>query len=176
MAVNQLHASGAERRQQLLCELQSAREPISGHELAEQLGVSRQIIVQDFAILRAAGHNILSTPRGYTLPAAPANVRAVIASRHDRAHTAQELRLLVDHGIRVVDVIVEHPVYGELRGPLMIASREDVRGFEERVLDAHVALLSELSDGLHLHTVEAPSEERLDKARQALRIAGFLVE
>ncbi|HEU0167423.1 MAG TPA: transcription repressor NadR, partial [Chloroflexota bacterium] len=150
--------------------------PVSGHELAEQLGVSRQIIVQDFAILRATGHNILSTPRGYILPAAPANVRAVIASRHDRAHTAHELRLLVDHGIRVVDVIVEHPVYGELRGPLMIASREDVREFEERVLDGHVALLSELSDGLHLHTVEAPSEERLEKAREALRERGFLVE
>jgi len=83
---------------------------------------------------------------------------------------------LVDHGIRVVDVIVEHPVYGELRGPLMITSREDVREFEERVLNAHVALLSELSDGLHLHTVEAPSEERLDRARDALRAAGFLVE
>ena len=176
MAVNQAHAAGTDRRQQLLDILNCAGQPVSGHELAERLGVSRQIIVQDCAILRAAGRNVLATPRGYLLPGLPANVRAVIASRHDRARTAQELRTMVDHGLRVIDVIVEHPLYGELRGPLMIASREDVREFEERVLDGHVALLSELSDGLHLHTVEAPSEERLDRARQALREQGFLVE
>jgi len=39
-----------------------------------------------------------------------------------------------------------------------------------------VALLSELSGGVHLHTVEAPTEDRLDRARQALRESGFLVE
>jgi uncharacterized protein len=84
--------------------------------------------------------------------------------------------VMVDHGLRVVDVIVEHPVYGELRGSLMMASRADVREFAGRVESGEVALLSELSGGVHLHTVEAPSQERLDRARQALRERGFLVE
>ena len=83
---------------------------------------------------------------------------------------------MVDHGLKVVDVIVEHPVYGELRGTLMLTSRADVREFAERVDSGEVALLSELSGGVHLHTVEAPSQDRLERARRALHQRGFLVD
>src|SRR5947209_1309616 len=127
MAINQTHAAGVERRDKLMCMLRQSIEPISGNELAEALCVSRQIVVQDCAILRAAGQDVIATPRGYTVPPEPANIRAVIASRHDRDRTGVELRTMVDHGLKVIDVIVEHPLYGELRGPLMISSREDVR-------------------------------------------------
>jgi uncharacterized protein len=165
------------RRAQLLDILSRAAGPVSGHALAQRLGVSRQVIVQDCALLRAAGHEVMATPRGYVLPLhREPGVRAVLASRHDREHTEDELTVMVDHGLRVVDVIVEHPVYGELRGSLMMASRADVREFAGRVESGEVALLSELSGGVHLHTVEAPSQERLDRARQALRERGFLVE
>lgn len=164
------------RRAQLLDILGLARSPISGHELAERLGVSRQVIVQDCALLRAAGHDVIATPRGYLLPRREASVRAVLASRHSREHTEDELTLMVDHGLKVVDVIVEHPVYGELRGSLMMTSRADVRDFTRQVDSGKVALLSELSGGMHLHTVEAPNQERLDHAREALRERGFLME
>ena len=164
------------RRAQLLDILGRADVPISGHELAERLGVSRQVIVQDCALLRASGHEVMATPRGYVLPRREAGVRAVLASRHDREQTEDELTVMVDHGLKVVDVIVEHPVYGELRGTLMMTSRADVREFAGRVASGEVALLSELSGGVHLHTVEAPSVERLEGARQALRERGFLVE
>jgi uncharacterized protein len=164
------------RRAQLLEILAEANGPVSGHALAERLGVSRQIIVQDCALLRAGGHEVIATPRGYVLPRQEPRLRAVLASRHDRQHTEDELTLLVDHGLKVVDVIVEHPVYGELRGSLMMSSRADVREFAQRVESGEVALLSELSGGVHLHTVEAPSAERLDRAREALRRRGFLVE
>jgi len=166
----------APRREQLLGILRQASNPISGHELADRLGVSRQVIVQDCALLRAAGHDVVATPRGYVLPHREPCVRAVLATRHDRHHTEDELTIMVDHGLKVLDVIVEHPVYGELRGSLMMASRADVREFAQRVDSGEVALLSELSGGVHLHTVEAPSEDRLDRARQALRESGFLVE
>lgn len=156
--------------------LAQADGPISGHLLAERLGVSRQVIVQDCALLRASGHQVIATPRGYLLPRQEPAVRAVLASRHDRAHTEEELTVMVDHGLKVVDVIVDHPVYGELRGSLMMTSRADVREFAQRVDSGEVSLLSELSGGVHLHTVEAPSRERLDGARQALRERGFLVE
>lgn len=138
--------------------------------------MSRQVIVQDCALLRASGHEVVATPRGYVLPRRDAGVRAILASRHDRAHTEDELTVMVDYGLRVIDVIVEHPVYGELRGSLMMTSRADVREFAGRVKSGEVALLSELSGGVHLHTVEAPSQDRLDRARQALRDRGFLVE
>lgn len=168
--------AGAVRRQRLLELLRETDAPLCGHELAERLGVSRQVIVQDCALLRAAGHELLATPRGYLLPARAASIRAVIPSRHDRDRTADELSIMVDHGLKVLDVIVEHPVYGELRGSLMMTSRADVTEFAERVQSGEVALLSELSGGVHLHTVEAPSQERLDHARAVLRERGYLVE
>ncbi|HEX6512418.1 MAG TPA: transcription repressor NadR [Chloroflexota bacterium] len=170
-------AVGAARREHLLAILEAAAaQPVSGHELAERLGVSRQVIVQDCALLRAAGQEVMATPRGYVLPRREPGVRAVLASHHDRHHTEDELTILVDHGLKVLDVIVEHPVYGELRGSLMMTSRADVQEFSQRVASGEVALLSELSGGVHLHTVEAPSQERLDRARQALRERGFLAE
>lgn len=173
---DELRASGVDRRRRLVDLLREAGRPVSGHDLAERLQVSRQVVVQDCALLRAAGQPIVGTPRGYLLPAAMSGIRAVLATRHDRDHTDEELNILVDHGLRVLDVVVDHPLYGELRGSLMMASREDVREFQRRVLAGEVALLSQLSGGVHLHTVEAPSEQRLAAARQALRQRGFLVE
>lgn len=58
---------GKERREKILEMLETAEEPISGGELAKKLSVSRQVIVQDIALLRAVNKNILSTARGYLL-------------------------------------------------------------------------------------------------------------
>lgn len=168
--------AGAIRRERLLNLLREASAPVSGHDLASRLGVSRQVIVQDCALLRAAGHEVMATPRGYVLPGRQSTLQAVIASRHDREHTADELTIMVDHGLKVLDVIVEHPLYGELRGSLMMASRADVGEFADRVSSGEVSLLSELSGGVHLHTVEAPNEERLNHALEALRQHGYLVD
>src|SRR3954470_13327373 len=112
--------TGDRRREQLLRRLQDAGEPVAGGELASWLGVSRQVVVQDIAILRAAGAPILATSRGYLLPdsAACPLPRATLACRHTVEQTCDELYLIVDHGIRVVDVVIDHPLYGELRGNL----------------------------------------------------------
>ncbi len=169
--------SAEERRQRLLELLASSPRPITGARLAGQLGVSRQVIVQDVAILRAAGHEIFASPRGYFLyRTTPSTRRTVVAVRHTPAQTEDELLALVDAGVEVVDVIVEHPIYGELRGMLHIASRADVAQFMEHLQATGAHLLSELTDGLHLHTLEARTPEALERAREALRARGYLLE
>lgn len=150
---------------------------MTGTELASRFDVSRQVIVQDMAVLRAAGQEILASPQGYYLYRhTPENYRAIVAVRHTPAQTEDELTILVDVGVEVVDVIVEHPIYGEQRGLLHIASREDVWRFMKRWQESGARLLSELTDGLHLHTLEARRPEQLIRAREVLRERGYLVE
>ncbi len=168
---------GEIRRDLTLKLLQRGREPVTGAELAKRLGVSRQVVVQDIAILRAAGSEVVATPRGYLMlrPAGPAQ-RAMLACRHNRAETEAELTILVDHGLRVVDVIVEHPLYGDLRGLLMLESRADVSEFIARLERSGAGLLSALTGGVHLHTVEATRVEAIEHARDDLRKRGILLE
>lgn len=170
-------APSGTRRQRLL-ELLRAGGPRRGAELARELGVSRQVVVNDVAILRAEGQPIVGTPRGYLLldRDRPGGPRAVLACRHDRRGTRKELQVLVDHGLTVLDVSVEHPLYGELRGNLMISSREDVERFLRDMRRGRTELLSSLTGGVHLHTVLAPSADAMERARSALREAGILLE
>jgi len=169
--------SGHERRQAILELLAVHGGAITGTELAKRFQVSRQSIVQDMAILRAGGSQILSTPQGYLLPKTKRSVhQVVLASRHTFEETAAELNTLVDLGVKVLDVIVEHPLYGELRGLLMLESRADVKEFIERVEESGAKLLSSLTGGVHLHTVEASRPELIEKAKEGLRDRGFLLE
>lgn len=151
---------------------------MTGAELAHRFGVSRQIIVQDIAILRASGEQVLATPQGYLIPKAEQRpvVCAVVACRHLREQIEEEIGLVVDRGGMVRDVIVEHPVYGEMRGNLMIASRRDLNLFLEKLGKTDARPLSHLTDGVHLHTIEAPSEDILEEIITALCDAGFLVK
>lgn len=172
-----LHGASARRRRALIARLRRATHPVAGAELAAELGVSRQAVVQDVAVLRAAGERVLATPQGYVLERDAARMaQAVLAVRHERGRTADELNALVDLGLEVVDVIVEHPIYGELRGLLHLRSREDVARFLGRLEKSRAALLSAVTSGLHLHTVRGPRRELVVKARAALRRRGYLVE
>jgi transcriptional regulator of NAD metabolism len=167
----------AGRRAAILERLAASERPVPGEVLARELGVSRQAIVHDVAVLRAAGRPIVATVRGYLLLRPPAAdvVRGVVAVRHGPAEAEAELTALVDLGVRVVDVVVEHPVYGELRAELHIGSRADVAAWAEATRRSGAHLLSELTDGVHLHTIEAASEDRLAAARSVLRAGGFLL-
>ncbi len=162
-----------DRRKAILSQLQTASTPISATALAAELGVSRQIIVGDVALLRAGGVDIQATPRGYVLAAEPAGVTAVLACVHDGARMERELTLMVDYGAEVLDVIVEHPVYGQLTGPLCLRSRYDVAQFLTKAEGA--APLSALTDGIHLHTVRCPDETALRRVTAALKAEGFLL-
>ena len=135
----------ASRRQAILDRLRTADRPVSASALAAGLNVSRQIIVGDIALLRAGGAEISATPRGYVLPRATDGITRTIACRHTLAQTGQELDILVDNGCTVLDVIVEHPVYGQLTGQLQISSRYDVEQFLARIRDSDAAPLSMLT-------------------------------
>jgi len=95
--------------------LRTASAPVTGAALASILGVSRQAIVNDIAVLRASGAPIVGSPSGY-LVTDGAGSNAVIACKHGQEHARAELEILIDHGITVVDVVVEHALYGEVRG------------------------------------------------------------
>ena len=168
--------NGRARRTELLRRIEQHGEPVTGTDLAQALGVSRQIVVQDIAVLRAAGQEILATPRGYML-AHPhsAATRAVLVTRHTREDAVDELSIMVDNGLRIIDVVVEHSIYGELRAPLMFSSRSDIRAWRDRLDQTGAPLLSDLTGGVHLHTVEAMEPERIERARAELREHGYLV-
>ena len=166
----------ASRRQALLDRLRTADRPVSASALAAGLNVSRQIIVGDIALLRAGGAEISATPRGYVLPRATDGITRTIACRHTLAQTGQELDILVDNGCTVLDVIVEHPVYGQLTGQLQISSRYDVEQFLARIRDSDAAPLSMLTGGLHLHTLCCPNEDAYTRACAALKAAGLLLD
>ncbi|MGI5835016.1 MAG: 3H domain-containing protein [Chloroflexota bacterium] len=167
-----------ERRQRILKMLSDVSRPLSGTELAQQLNISRQTVVQDISLLRARGEPIVATARGYLMATAllPSCQRALLAVKHAPEETEEELSLLLDMGLRVVDVQVDHPVYGEIRGMLMLDSRDDLREWLKEIRQKRVRLLSELTEGVHLHTVEAPRADLLERARTALRERGFLFE
>ncbi len=169
--------SGEERRQHILIALREGGLPVTGGELATINGVSRQVIVQDVALMRARGEEIVATPQGYLITKSPmvGPARAVLACRHGRDETEDELLTLVDLGIKVVDVIVEHPIYGELRAMLALESRDDVRNFISQIRESQAALLSALTKGVHLHTVEASRADLFQRAREALVAKGYLL-
>jgi len=169
-------SEGGTRRKKIESLLRARKAPVQGSHLAGQFRVSRQCIVQDLAILRAAGAEIEATPRGYLVsPRAGRAVRAVLACRHRPERTEEELQILVDHGCKVLDVIVEHPLYGELRGSLMLESRADVADFCRKWRGSHAQLLSSLTGGVHLHTIEAARRDRITRAKARLRARGFLL-
>ena len=166
----------ASRRQAILDRLRTADRPVSASALAGDLNVSRQIIVGDIALLRAGGAEISATPRGYVLPRATDGITRTIACRHTLAQTGQELDILVDNGCTVLDVIVEHPVYGQLTGPLHISSRYEVSQFVSRCREQSAAPLSMLTGGIHLHTLRCPDAAACERACAALKAAGLLLD
>lgn len=168
---------GPKRRDFLLDLLKKSREPLKAAYLAEITGVSRQVIVQDMALLRAGQEPVISTPQGYILlKASPKGVQRIIFSRHSMQDTERELTLLVDLGVQVLDVGVEHSIYGKISRPLNLKSRFDVKNFMSQITQKDTSLLSSLTDGLHIHTLEASSVEILDRACEVLTEEGFLVK
>lgn len=165
-----------ERRERILDYLREAQTPLSATALAQRLSVSRQIIVGDVALLRAAGAGVTATPRGYVLDRPRAGLTRTVACVHSGADMERELTLVVDQGCTVENVIVEHPVYGQITGPLELSSRYDVSEFIRKVEECGAQPLSALTDGVHLHTLRCPAEDAFRRARAALDQAGFLVK
>jgi len=152
------------------------KKPISASLLAKELNVSRQVIVGDVALLRAQGHEIIATARGYLIPNYNETNQHLgkIACQHTPDDTKNELYIIVDLGAIVVNVIVEHGFYGEITGCLNLASRKDVDIFINKVKTMEVKLLSELTMGVHLHTIACRSKAHFEEVYQALENSGYL--
>ena len=165
-----------ERRKVIACRLEQSDGPVSATALAKECGVSRQIIVGDVALLRAGGMDIAATPRGYILPSHAPGLIRTLAARHHGDQMEAELNAIVDQGCTVIDVIVEHPIYGQLTGPLRLSNRYEVRQFVERCREQAVAPLSLLTEGIHLHTIACPDEAAYERVREALEALGVLFD
>ena len=161
-----------ERRSQILAQLSDA--PVSATVLAKNFGVSRQVVVGDIALLRAAGCDITATPRGYIIPSNRGLIRR-LACVHSAQQTREELYLMVDCGCTVLDVVAEHPVYGQITGALQISSRFDVDQFVEKMSHSAARPLSALTEGGLLHTLSCPSEAIFAHLQQQLQAAGMLL-
>ena len=167
--------NAAQRRQIIQQRLAGAETPLSASALAAQLGVSRQIVVGDVALLRAGGVQIDATPRGYQLHPAEKGFTGILACVHKTEEQMRaELYTVVDQGGIVVDVAVENSLYGELRGNLNLASRYDVDTFVQQAKDTPECLLSRMTGGVHLHTLRCPDEATFERIRAALERQGLL--
>ncbi|WP_096271455.1 transcription repressor NadR [Paucisalibacillus globulus] len=170
---------GEKRRKLILSWLKEEADPITGKELSTRTNVSRQVIVQDISLLKATGEPIIATARGYVYLKENNNeqkISRVIVVQHTPEQTADELYTLVDYGVTIRNVMVEHPIYGDITGSLMVKNRREVDVFLAELRKTGASLLSNLTEGVHLHTIEADSETQLDEACEALRQAGYLLE
>lgn len=167
---------GEQRRERLLEILKDSNEPVSGSELARKLGVSRQVIVQDIALLRAVNKNILATTKGYILyyQSKEKHNRGFLVN-HTNEEIVDELYTIIDNGGKVLDIIVEHDVYGQISVDLILENRKDVDEFYRRLVENGAKPLKVLADGNHIHTVEAASETILDNIERALKERGYLI-
>jgi len=167
------------RREEIIRILSNKAKPVKGIELANKFNVTRQIIVQDIALLRAKGENIISTPQGYlviNMGDEKKCVKAIVCRHHGYSAMEDELKSIVDMGGKVLDVIVEHKLYGEIKSPLMIGSRLDVDNFIESFKKTNSEPLSSLTDGIHIHSIEADNEEIIKKIEELLDQKGYLIK
>ena len=167
-----------ERKEKIIELLNKSSKPLTGTWLANALGVSRQAIVQDIALIRASGYNLFATSQGYMLPRGSAYTvcKRSLSCKHSERDMENELMTIIDMGGRVLDVSVEHKVYGEFKGQLMIKSPIDVRKFIKNMNQEGAGALSSLTDGVHIHTIEADSELILNDIERSLKEKGFLIQ
>ncbi|MFD2923519.1 transcription repressor NadR [Halobacillus naozhouensis] len=168
-----------ERRDYILTLLKERDEPLTGSSIAKEMHVTRQVIVGDVSLLKASGEPIVATSQGYVyltkMNSAPKFKRTIVCC-HSAEQTEAELTIMVDHGVKIEDVVVEHPVYGDLTARLNISNRRDVQRFIDQVNSTKASFLLELTDGIHTHTISADQIEALDEAEKELASKGILLE
>ena len=169
--------TGPERRKLLLSIMRQTQAPISGSALGKKTGVSRQVVVQDIALLRTEGYPIMSTTKGYHLEDSSQNqYMRTVKVCHTNAHVEDELNTIVDLGGAVLDVMVNHRAYGKMTAPLNIKSRRDVQAFMESIRSGKSTPLLNVTSGYHFHTICADSEAILDEIEDMLSQKGYLAE
>lgn len=169
-----------QRREKIHECLLNANEAITANELAQKFDVSRQVIVGDIALLRARNIDIRASNEGYTIfrPLGfkePTRFRGKIACQHGPDKTRLELEIILKHGGQVEDVEVDHPVFGVIRAPLIIRKPQDIQQFINSLEEYRAQMLSSLTDGVHLHTINTPSRQAFENIKLALSAEKILL-
>ena len=86
-----------------------------------------------------------------------------------------ELYTIVDFGGIVIDVTIEHSIYGEISGLLNLSSRYEVDMFVKSVSGESDKPLSTISGGIHLHKIGCKSEEIFNLIKEKLKEQGILL-
>lgn len=174
---NQTKMTSKERQSLIIKTLKQAEKPITGSEFAKLTNVSRQVIVQDVSLLKAKNEPIVSTSQGYIYihPNKKEMEQAIIVCKHTPQQTREELYIIVDHGVTLKDVTIEHQVYGDLTGSMHVNNRKDADNFLKKIEETQSSYLASLTNGIHLHTLEANSIEKIEAACQALKEANILI-
>ena len=167
--------TGSQRRKRILTMMRQSSRPLSGGALGRDTGVSRQVVVQDIALLRTEGYPIIATARGYILNETKKAVR-LFKVCHTTEQISEELETMVDLGGRVEDVMVKHRAYGKMSGPLRIRNRRDVAVLLENLKTGKSTPLMNVTAGYHFHHVTADSQEILDEIEEHLRQKHLLAE
>ena len=165
--------TGNIRRSNILQKLSNTDQAIPAREFASQYDVSRQIIVGDIALLRAEGHPIIASNRGYLIKEKSDGwIKKYLAMNHKKEETQLELEIFVEYGVFVESVTVEHPIYGEITGYLNIKTKEDIKLF----LKQEAELLSTLTEGIHIHTVLCENIEDYNAVKERLEKENLLYQ
>ena len=169
---------GEKRRLEILNLLKKQNGPITGTDLAKHTHVSRQVVVNDINLLKARNEPIVATSQGYLYmkEQGAALFERKIVCMHTASETREEMYTIVDCGVMIKNVMIEHAVYGEITASLLVSNRLEVDAFLEKLEQTKASLISTLTNGTHLHVIAAPNEDLLDKAEANLRAKGFLVE
>ncbi len=165
-----------ERRIEILKTIKNSNKALSASFLSKVYKVSRQAIVQDVAILKAMQEPIMATPKGYIYQKAMLGYTFIVACNHKEEDIEEELQCIVDHGGTIIDVIIEHPVYGEISGKLNIKTRYDIQKYLEKWTKHKAMSLSHLNEGVHCHTIQANDEQTMNIIKAALLEKSFTQE
>ncbi|WIV12614.1 transcription repressor NadR [Proteiniborus sp. MB09-C3] len=166
------------RREAIVQVLEGKDQPIKGAEFSKMFNVSRQVIVQDIAILRAKGEEIFATPQGYMIVTKSPKekiLKTIVCKHKGYDEIDDELKTIIDMGGKVIDVIVDHPIYGEIKSSLMLGSRIEIDEFVKSLKKEKAEPLSSLTEGVHIHTIEVPSMEIYEKILMKLEEKGYSI-
>lgn len=164
-----------ERRAEILSLIGNSQNPVAANFLSEKYSVSRQVIVQDIAILRAQGYGVISTNRGYVLGSG-LRAERVFKCRHTLQELVDESEIIISRGGKVEDITVNHRVYGKISARLELSTLRHAEELYRSLVSGASKPLMSVTDGYHYHTVSGENEQTLDEIECALREKGYLIE
>lgn len=165
-----------DRRYKIKRLLEESKNALKGIELGRLFDVSRQVIVQDISILRAEGEDIMATPNGYIIFKNNGMLKTIVCRHHGKDIIKDELETVIKYGGKILDVIVEHSIYGEVKGNLNINTKNEIEEFIEKLTDENYEPLCSITDGLHIHTIEVTNEESFQNIKNELLDKGYLMQ